>query len=229
MYQNGKNIIFTDRSVDSVNSFLRIASKSKPLTNSEEYELWTRIRQGSQKAREQLVNANLRYVVKVAKKYLVSKAPFEDLLMAGCEGIIKAADRFDATLGFRFISYATKYIEKEVRKTAYDHILHDASSLDEPVDAEKEGRTHLVDMLSAYPNDASDWTLCYEDTFSYLKERADRRLQGAGSLLNDLYQMLQDGYTTSDFARKHHLNSHQMKHLLSIFREEAADSFRQSA
>ena len=62
-----------------------------------------------------------------------------------------------------------------------------------------------------------------------LKERADKRLHGAGSLLNDLYQMLQNGYTTSDFVHKHHLNSHQMKHLLSIFREEAADSFRQSA
>ena len=229
MYQNGKNIIFTDRSVDSVNSFLRIASRSQPLTYSEEYELWVRIRQGSQKAREQLVNANLRYVVKVAKKYLVSKAPFEDLLMAGCEGIIKAADRFDATLGFRFISYATKYIENEVRKTAYDHLRHDASSLDEPVDVEKKDGDNQIDFLYAEPCDAPDWALCYEDAFSYLKERADKRLHGAGSLLNDLYQMLQNGYTTSDFAHKHHLNSHQMKHLLSIFREEAADSFRQSA
>ena len=149
MYQNGKNIIFTDRSVDSVNSFLCIASRSQPLTNSEEYELWVRIRQGSQKAREQLVNANLRYVVKIAKKYLVSRAPFEDLLMAGCEGIIKAVDRFDATLGFRFISYATKYIENEVRKTAYDHICHDASSLDKPVDVEKKDGDNQIDFLYA--------------------------------------------------------------------------------
>ena len=229
MYQNGKNIIFTDRSVDSVNSFLRIASKSKPLTNSEEYELWTRIRQGSQKAREQLVNANLRYVVKIAKKYLVSKAPFEDLLMAGCEGIIKAADRFDATRGFRFISYATKYIENEVRKTAHDHIRHDASSLDEPVDVEKKDGDNQIDFLYAEPCDASDWNLHYENIFTHLKDCVDKRIYGAGRLLNDLCRMRQNGYTTSDFACKYHLNDLQMKRLLLLFQEEVGNAFRQSA
>lgn len=229
MYQNGKNIIFTDRSVGSVDNYLRSISKSKPLTNEEEYELWVRMRQGCQCARNQLVSANLRYVVSIAKKYLASKTAFEDLISAGNEGLVKAVDKFDATYGVRFISFATWYIKNEIRKTAYDYIHHNSLSLDEPADVEKKDGDSQIDFLYAEPCDASDWNLCYEDTFSCLKERADKRLHGAGRLLNDLCRMRQNGYTTTDFVRKHHLNSHQMKHLLSIFREEAADSFRQSA
>ena len=122
MYKNGKNITFTDRSNSCVDMFLKDINKWHPLTNKEEYELWLLMHQGSKKARDKFINANLRYVVSVAKRYLASGTAFEDLIMAGSLGITKAADMFDASLGYRFISFATWYIECEIRKTAYGHL-----------------------------------------------------------------------------------------------------------
>ena len=63
--------------------------------------------------------------------------------------------------------------------------------------------------------------LRYADALSHLEDRADRRQYGLGSLTADLHHMLCRGYTTSDFARKHHLNDQQMSRLLTILREEA--------
>ena len=124
MQQDKKTITFTDRRVDSVKCFLREIKKSEPLTNEEEHDLWQRMQQGSLQAREQLINANLPYVVTVAKKYAGTKTPFEDLIQAGCEGVVRAADKFDASLGFRFITFATWHIENEVQKAANDYKRH---------------------------------------------------------------------------------------------------------
>ena len=112
---------FTDRSVDSVNHYLNDINRRKyePLSNQEEHDLGIRAMQGDKEARERLINANLRYVVSVAKRYQGSEASFEDLIQAGNEGLVKAVDRFDPTLNLRLISYATWYIQNEVRKTAY--------------------------------------------------------------------------------------------------------------
>ena len=229
MYKNGKNITFTDRNNDCVNNFLRSISKSKPLTNEEEYELWNRMQQGSLQARDQLIYANLRYVVTIAKNYQKSGTAFEDLLMAGCEGITKAADKFNAALGFRFISFATWYIENEIRKTAYDNIRHSTISLDETLRANDDDQTTRAELLSAEQQENPDGGLRYNDTLVHLAARVDKRLCGAGKLIADLHQMLQKGYTSSDFARNHHLTDQQMHRFLNILREEAANSFRHSA
>jgi len=221
MYQNGKNISFTDRSVGSVNSFLNSVSKSEPLTDEQEYALWLRIRQGDRQARDQLISANLRYVVAVAKRYVPSGTPLEDLIMAGCEGIVKAADRFDATRGCRFITFATWSIESEIHKAAYDYLRHDVASLDAPLSSDDEDSSTLGDRLETTSAKAPDWDLHYNDAVSRLCQHADQRLCGAGALVVDLHQMLWQGYSTSDFARKHHLNDRQMKHLFHILREAA--------
>lgn len=221
MYINGKQIIFTNRTVNSINQYLSNIRKSKPLTIKEEYDLWLLKQQGSKSAREQLIFANLRYVISVAKKYLNSKAPFEDLIQAGNEGLIRAVDKFDASLGYHFISFATWYIENEVRKAAYDYIRHDAISLDESVDADDEKGTTRIDFLTAYPCQSTDWNIRYIDTLNDLKAKADKRQYGLGHLTAKLHEMLINGYTTSDFARKYHLSETEMNRLLTILREEA--------
>ena len=224
MYQNGRNITFTDRSNSSVNMFLKDISKSQPLTNKQEYDLWLLMRQGNKQARDKFIYANLRYVVTIAKKYLASGAALEDLLMAGSLGITRAADKFDASLGYRFISFATWYIECEVRKAAYDHLKHNSTttSLDEPIYSDDESSDIIIDRLPSSCNSSADWHVRYDDMLNALTRGLDRQYyEGTGDMLSDYLTMLSKGYTTIDFAQKYRLSEQQMKHFLTIVSSES--------
>ena len=219
MYINGKNISFTDRSVRSVDLFLRYVKATTLLTTEQEYNLWALMRQGDSRARNQLIEANLRFAVSVAKRFLPSGASFEDLIQAGCEGLVRAADKFDASLGYRFISYATWFVKNEVSKAAYDYIEHHVESLDAPIN-DDDDKTY-ADFLRCSPCESTDWNLRYREALETLKRQAEERQYGLGKLTAELHQMLIDGYTTADFAKRHHLNEQKMLHILSILREEA--------
>ena len=229
MYLNGKNISFTDRSNDCVKNYLKNINCSTPLTTEEEYDLWLRMQQNSRQARNQLIFANLRYVVSIAKKYLRSGAEFADLIQAGNEGLVRAVDKFDASRGYRLISFATWYIENEVYKAAYNYIRHDVISLDEPFDAEDERGGTLMDNLVSYPSESTDWNLRYYDALNSLKAKAEKRQYGLGRLTVELHDILLKGYTTSDFAHKHRLNESQMTRLLTILSEETGRPLRSAA
>jgi len=232
MYQNGKNISFTDRSNSSVDMFLRDIRKSEPLSSAEEHELWRLMRQGSQHAKNQLINANLRYVVTIAKKYLLSGTAFEDLLMAGSLGITRAADMFDASLGYRFISFATWYIECEVRKAAYDHLKHNSTtvSLDEPIYSDEDDSDTMMSNLPSSTDASPDWHVRYDDTLNALKSGLDKQYwEGTGEMLDEYLSMMEQGYTTSDFARKHRLTDQQMRRFLDMVRTESGHYLKAAA
>ena len=216
-----KRIIFTDRSIRSVDTFLSEIGHSKPLTSEQEHDLWCRMQNGSRSAREQLIFANLRFVVTIAKSYLPSGAAFEDLIQAGNEGLVKAVDKFDASLGFRFNSFATWFVKNEVRKAAYNYICHNHTSIDEPYYADEYDGETYADYIPNRPCQSADWNLNYREALEDLKNRMDKRQSGLGPLMGQLHQMLLEGYTTSDFARKHRLNEQQMTRLLTMLREEA--------
>ncbi len=223
MYQNGRNISFTDRSNSSVDMFLRDIRKSQPLSSAEEYELWRLMRQGCQRARNKFIYANLRYVVTIAKKYLVSGTAFEDLLMAGALGITKAVDKFDATLGYRFISYATWYIEDEVRKAAYNNLKQKQSfiSYDEPLYADESESETMANALPSSLENFPDWNIQYQEMLYTLKSVLDEKYyQGLGKILEDYISMIEIGQTSSDFTRKYHLSEQQMSHFLEIVYKE---------
>ena len=222
MYQKGRNITFTDRSNSCVDMFLKDIRKSQPLTNKQEYDLWLLMRQGNKQARDKFVLANLRYVVTVAKKYLASGTSFEDLIMAGSLGITKAADKFDANRGVRFISFAKWDIESEIQKVAYNHFKHKSAtlSLDEPINSDKDDSYSLMNSLASPSNVQPDWHLRYDDSLFALKMRLDTHWQGAGEMLDDYLSMMDKGFTASDFARKYHLNDRQKRCFLDIVHTE---------
>lgn len=87
---------------------------SEPLSSAEECTLARQIRAGSDVARNQLVQANLRFVVRVASEYQKCGLPLEDLISAGNMGLIHAAERFDETRGFKFITYAHWWIRQGI-------------------------------------------------------------------------------------------------------------------
>jgi RNA polymerase primary sigma factor len=84
------------------------------LTLNEELELIDRVKQGDKEAEEELMNVNIRLVSGVAKKYLNKGVSEEVLLKAGKEGMIKAAHKFDASCGFKFMSYAVWWVRQSI-------------------------------------------------------------------------------------------------------------------
>src|SRR4051812_10937454 len=104
----------TNRESQSLDKYLQEIGKVELITADEEVRLAQRIRDGDQIALEKLTKANLRFVVSVAKQYQNSGLTLGDLINEGNLGLIKAAQRFDETRGFKFISYAVWWIRQSI-------------------------------------------------------------------------------------------------------------------
>jgi RNA polymerase primary sigma factor len=111
----------TNRDSNTVEKYFNDISKEGLLTLDEEVELARRIRLGDQLALDKLVRANLRFVVSVAKQYHNGTMPLNDLINEGNVGLIRAAQLFDASKGFKFISYAVWWIRQSIMKALDDH------------------------------------------------------------------------------------------------------------
>jgi RNA polymerase primary sigma factor len=105
----------------SLSNYLEEIGKFEPLAPEEEIELTQRIRQGDHEAFTKLIQSNLRFVVSVAKEYQGQGLPLVDLINEGNLGLIKAAERFDETRGFKFISYAVWWIRQSILQSLAEH------------------------------------------------------------------------------------------------------------
>ena len=114
-FKNTKNI--TERSNISVNNYLKEVSRYSMATIDEEVILAQKIKQGgkeAEKASQRLIEANLRFVISVANQYHQHNLELSDLISEGNIGLVKAAERFDDTRGFKFISYAVWWIRQSI-------------------------------------------------------------------------------------------------------------------
>ena len=142
------NLLFVILHVTGSGSFPR------PLTAKEEREYLERFQNGDMKARNKLIEHNLRLVAHIIKKYYSSQSDQDDLVSIGTIGLIKAVNTFDSSKGIRLSSYAARCIENEVlmffrngKKSAQD------VSMNEPIDTDKEGNTlTLMDVMSTEDN-----------------------------------------------------------------------------
>jgi RNA polymerase primary sigma factor len=114
-------ICITKRDTPSLEKYLQEISRLKRIDPDEEVKLSEKIQEGCQQSLQQLVNANLRFVVSVAKQYQHQGLPLCDLVNEGNCGLVKAAERFDGTKGFKFISYAVWWIRQSILQALADH------------------------------------------------------------------------------------------------------------
>jgi len=109
-----------DPTLDSLQLFLDGIAKTRLLTAAEEIELAKRIERGDLDAKERMVQANLRLVVSIAKRYRNQGLPFMDLIQEGSIGLVRAVEKFDYRKGFKFSTYATWWIRQAISRAIAD-------------------------------------------------------------------------------------------------------------
>jgi RNA polymerase primary sigma factor len=107
-------------STDSLQLFLKDIGKVELLTAAQEVELAKRIERGDHRAKQEMIEANLRLVVSIAKRYRNQGLPFLDLIQEGTIGLVRAAEKFDYRKGFKFSTYATWWIRQAVARALAD-------------------------------------------------------------------------------------------------------------
>ena len=112
----------TNRENSSIDKYLNEIAKIKMINAEEEVDLARMIHRGDLNARDRLINANLRFVISVSKQYQNQGLSLSDLINEGNFGLIKAAERFDETMGFKFISYAIWWIRQSIMQALAENI-----------------------------------------------------------------------------------------------------------
>ena len=136
-------------SQDSLQAFLNDIGKVDLLTAAQEVELAKRIERGDHGAKQEMVKANLRLVVSIAKRYRNQGLPFLDLIQEGSIGLVRAAEKFDHRKGFKFSTYATWWIRQAVPRSLADKArtiripTHVVEKLNKIVRAERKLRGEL--------------------------------------------------------------------------------------
>jgi RNA polymerase primary sigma factor len=134
---------------DALQLFLRDIGKVDLLTAAQEVELAKRIERGDHCAKQEMVEANLRLVVSIAKRYRNQGLPFLDLIQEGTIGLVRAAEKFDHRKGFKFSTYATWWIQQAVTRSLADKArtirmpVHIVERLNKIVHAERKLRGEL--------------------------------------------------------------------------------------
>ncbi len=153
----------------------------RPLTAQEERDCLERLKSGDMKAKNELIEHNLRLVAHIIKKYYANSNDQDDLISIGTIGLIKAVNTFDSSKGIRLSSYAARCIENEVlmffrssKKTAQD------ISINEPIDTDKDGNAlTLMDVMATEDNiiDNLDCKIKSEQLKRYIREVLSPREQ----------------------------------------------------
>src|SRR4051812_5731137 len=136
-------------SADSLQLFLKDVGKVSLLTAAQEVELAKRIERGEHRAKQEMVEANLRLVVSIAKRYRNQGLPFLDLIQEGTIGLVRAAEKFDWRKGFKFSTYATWWIRQAVARALADKArtirmpVHIVEKLNKIVRSERKLRAEL--------------------------------------------------------------------------------------
>jgi RNA polymerase primary sigma factor len=172
-----KNIIFEDE--QSIKHYFKEVKSNDLLTRGEELELALKAKMGDRESIDKLVTSNLRFVIKIAKEYQGNGLPLSDLISEGNIGLIKAVNKFDPDMGYRFISYAVWWIRQSILHSLNENAkvvklpasltAKIASMRDDLLKFETEYGTHAV--IGDIINESGDTYDSYIDTYKvYLND-----------------------------------------------------------
>ena len=141
---------------DSVRLYLREIGRVKMIKPDEEIELARLIAKGDFDAKKKLIQANLRLVISIAKKYVNRGLPFQDLIQEGNLGLIRAAEKFDHTKGFKFSTYATWWIRQAISRGLADksRTIRVPVHMVESINKLKKTSARLSQELGRKPNES---------------------------------------------------------------------------
>ena len=224
---NHTNIVFLDHSTDSMNILLKDIRRYKVLTADEEKTLLQRMSQGDKKARKQLINSNLRFVLSRAKQYAWSGVSQLDLFQAGAMGLTLAVDKFDATKDNGLLAFAVHYIEGELRKAVNEHLKGARIvPLEAPIYAEKSSSPTFEDVLTSGRESGADWGVRYEQAFKAMVAQVEQDFFGeAARLWEDYIVMRELDYSIADVARKHNVSANCAETLIRRINHSLAARF----
>ena len=162
---NTANTFFIDQK--EISSYLKeIRKYADVISKEEESELTERVLNGDKKAREELIKANLRFVISIAKTYQNNGIPLSDLIAEGNLGLLKAIEKFDRTKGYRFISYAVWWIKQSIIESINEHsrnIRIPVNQINDYLKSKKENKDSDEEMVEMFPTTQSIFDIINED------------------------------------------------------------------
>lgn len=216
-----------------LNHYLEQIEDNQPLTTEKEQELGRRTMSGDTSARNELIEANLRFVLTCAIEMATPFVPIEELIAAGNYGLTIAATRYDPSYNNHFCSYAVHHIRKSIREAIKAWAcpvsmpdllqgLQACLSLDERGDEDEDDWSRdLIDRIPAAPL-GSDLCRDVDEAKEQLRSFLSKwYYPNDVKILMDLAQMIYDGYTVSDLAKKYGLPIKKMKSIIAGLREKA--------
>lgn len=191
-----------------LNKYLDEIGRERLLSNEEEARLSARILQGDNRALNKLIEANLRFVVVIARQYQGRGLSMEDLVSEGNMGLMKAARKYDASKGLRFVNYAVVFIRQQIEKALK------IESAEQRVESGRDGQTRSVDApLGSKPNvsllsvlvdanspqaDERVYNSSVEAAVEYALRSLDER---EGRVVNAFFGIGQDHLTMAEIAQ----------------------------
>ena len=213
--KNQKNVVFTDRSDNSINILFKDIRKYPVLKGEDEKELLDRLSKGDMKAREKLINSNLRLVMSKAKQFAWTGMSQGDLFQFGVIGLTEAVDKFDPEKSNCFIAYAIYWIDCELKKAVTEHMRQTHESLEDKAFDDEDCNWTLGDMISSGSEHNADWNIRYEQAIDSLKAKVKSKFfPQAADLWADYVTMKAQGYALHDIAQKHKLTEERVKSLV---------------
>lgn len=219
---------------DILNKYLDEIGQESLLSEDEERNLSVRIQRGDERALNKLIEANLRFVVAIARQYQGQGLPMEDLISEGNLGLMKAAGKYDGARGLRFVNYAVVIIRQQIERALKKE------SAEQRVENNRDGQTRSVDAPLGSKNNVSllsvlvnaNSPMADERVYSSTTEAAVEKALGAlnereSRVVNAYFGIGQDNLTMAEIAEDMGLKRERVRQIRNTAVRKLRKSYKQ--